>query len=433
MQSKSITVTNSQGSPVQRIGVSVTFFVTVALTLSSFGCGACDIKPAIEDTTNRTLAVLDDGINSLENASADWQKVLQDMISKLTADAQSTIRNEISNTLHRAIAATGSQVLCIGDIVRNRIRQDLIRIKAKLLGGKLEDPEPWLCEVVPVAVDLSLDPDRRKIVEFFGYDLDTAPIQVTLVNGGGATDVSEQLSRQTHYHMSLNLGGSGVQLSPNSRKLIVKWKGEDQSTIPILQPQTPVCKVTTPPPIPLQNITFVPPHVKGDREFDGNGPNVNVAVELKNLGSRVEAVISMSARETKDDWTSAIGSQRSTIYTPDPGWRVEQIIGDVEDRFNYTDSNQNHDIFQRGSGGPVSSYDFVGDTDGDEAGLRTQVTVHFNRLRVVLRQTQDCVSPIIIAQLQQRQMISTSALNRFQPFLRTLPAELKTIAPRVSQ
>ncbi|HEU4386332.1 MAG TPA: hypothetical protein VFV34_00955, partial [Blastocatellia bacterium] len=129
----------------------------------------------------------------------------------------------------------------------------------------------------------------------------------------------------------------------------------------------------------------------------------------------------------------AIGSKRFTLYTPNPGWRVEQIIGDVEDRFNYTDSNQNHDIFERGSGGPVSSYDFIGDTDGDEAGTRTQVTVHFNRLRVVLRQTQDCVSPMIVAQLQQKQMISNSTLVRFQPMLRAMPAELRKIAPRVSQ
>lgn len=432
MRSRTFIAANS--SRKRSLLPTITIVIVMVSLLLPSGCGLGKaIKETADDVTTRTLATLDDAIKSLEDASADWQRVLQDTIGKLTEDAQSTIRNEISNTLNRAIASAGSQVLCIHDIVKSRIRQDLIRIKAKFLGGDVEEPEPWLCEVVPVAVDLSLEPTRRQTIEFFGYDFDKLPIQAMLATSTGAADVSTHLSRQTHYHMTLNLSGSGVQLSQNSQKLILTWKEAERSAIPILRPATPVCEVRTPTPVSLGEVTFRPPHVKGDRDFDGNGPNVYVRVNLRNLGTRVEAQVRMTAAETESDWTTASGRATYPLYTPEPGWVVDQIIGPMEDSFSYRDGSQGNDLFGRGPDGPVSRYDFVGDTDGDEAGVKTQVTVHFNRLRVVLRQTRDCVTPMTLRLLELQQRISPLTLRRIQPAMRLVPQELKNLSPRMHQ
>src|SRR5258707_9689972 len=108
-------------------------------------------------------------------------------------------------------------------------------------------------------------------MEFFGYNYDTTPtIQVFLQNGTQQVDVSNFLDRPSHYHMTLKFGANGVQLSPASDRFIVKWNGNEVSTIGIIQPTTPVCQ-TRVTPFTAGVIDYIPPHTKGDAEFGGNG------------------------------------------------------------------------------------------------------------------------------------------------------------------
>ena len=60
--------------------------------LSGSSCDCLGLEGAIADPVTQAVNVLDDAIDALQNASADWQKVLQDAQRKLTEDAQSTIR-----------------------------------------------------------------------------------------------------------------------------------------------------------------------------------------------------------------------------------------------------------------------------------------------------------------------------------------------------
>lgn len=182
-----------------------------------------------------SIEAIDAAIYALENQSDDWRSVLEDTRDKLTNDTQSTIRNEVSNMLARAIAATGSEFRCDLDFVRDRIKQDLLRIKASLLNQPVPDKEPVLCTVNPLAVDATLIPDRLPWIEFYGYDFDTTPIKVLLQNGTQLIDVSSHLSIPSHYHMTLNLATNGVSLSPNSNQFILVWKNSRIHTIGISQ------------------------------------------------------------------------------------------------------------------------------------------------------------------------------------------------------
>jgi hypothetical protein len=99
-----------------------------------------------------------------------------------------------------------------------------------------------------LAVDASLVPDRLKVLAFYGYDFDAASIQVLLQNGSQYLDVSQHLAKPTHYHMTLDLGRTGVQLSPNSRRFVLKWKDQEISSVTISQPPPPA-------PVPRRKIT----------------------------------------------------------------------------------------------------------------------------------------------------------------------------------
>ncbi|MCI0579339.1 MAG: hypothetical protein L0332_19355 [Chloroflexi bacterium] len=382
------------------------------------GCGAFKgISNTIDESTDKTVAVLDEAIVDLADESADWQIVLQDTIAQLTDETQQTLRNDITNLLRRAPAVVGAEFRCDVDFVRLRVRQDLIRIRASLLGIELEPKEPTFCSVVPLAVDAALVPSDLNLVEFYGYDFDTTPVQVLMRNGNQDIDVSSFLDRPTHYHMTLNLGGNGVQLSPDSQRFVLRWNDQEISTIAVIQPATPVCGTETREFKPAA-ISYLPPHTRGDREYSGNGPRVTASVELVYTDTSVNAVVTMTAEETKSDWTTASGSETFTLYTPDPGFKIQQIVGEVNSSFNYIDSDHEDDVFA--GSGPVASYTFSGDDEGSDAGVHTAVTMTFNQIRVELIEDKNCVSPLAVRMLELQLLISPATLNTLTPQIGTV-------------
>ena len=94
-------------------------FAVITLLIVSSINGCVDFQP-LANSIDKAVSVLDDAIFKLDNANADWQKILEDTRDQLTDSAQSTIRNEVSNTLTRAVAATGVEFRCDTDFIRNK-------------------------------------------------------------------------------------------------------------------------------------------------------------------------------------------------------------------------------------------------------------------------------------------------------------------------
>jgi hypothetical protein len=214
--------------------------------------------------------------------------------------------------------------------------------------------------------------------------------------------------------MTLKFGATGVQLDDRSERFALEWEGRTISTIAVIQPATPVCesKVAQ---VEEQAVTFRPPRAgSGDAEFKGHGPAVSTSVTLLPAPDILRARVYMKARETKSDWTEASGAQDFELYRPPPGWAIERLPGTTQASHSYTDSNHDLDTFQLG-GGPVKRLVYMGDTDGNEAGTRTQVTVSFNRIPVELRQTGNCVPQGAVRFLKDRNLLSPAALQRLEP------------------
>ena len=370
----------------------------VMLALSViWGCNLED--RIIEESTNWRTAtenVLQDAIESLNSASADWQEVLQEAQEKLTDDAQSTIRNELANLASRSVAQAGVEMRCDVDFMRRRVQRAVERIEIRFDGGQPAPVEPALCQVVPLKVDRELVPDRISAIEFYGYDFDHADdLTVFHVRADRRENVTGKLDRPTHYAMTLKFGSNGVQLRNDSQRISLEWGGRAISTIAVIQPQAPVCKsrVVRFQPEP---VTFVPPHTRGDHEFAGHGPTSTASVTLLTDPRRIRAEVRMHAYESnpdnsprKDD-TTASGSGNFHVYTAPLDWRIERVLGPLRASKQYRDNDHADDPFDMG-GGLVRRFVFVGDTRGAEAGHRTKVDVFFNRLSVELKQTKDCV------------------------------------------
>lgn len=419
------------GSRLPKAALFAIFLFTI-LT----GCNTGQLFNFGTDTRTETVNALNDAITALQSQSANWQQVLQDTMSKLTKDTQSTLRSEISDLISRTTAQAGVEFRCDTDFQRGKIREDLIRLKAKYLGQPEPVVDPALCQVVPLAVDRELIPDRLKQLEFYGYNLNKASQLGVFVErtAGDRINVTNSLDVPTTYAMTLKFGANGVQLDKTSARIVLEWSGKQISSIAVIQPTTPVCASKLQTVSPGTIGPFIPPKVgQGDNDFNGNGPDVNADVTLIVTPQALSAKVHMHAKETKSDWTEVEGWQTYQLYAPEPGWKIDQVIGKTSASHHYIDSNTTEDSFDLGTGELVRRFVYVGDTDGDEAGTRTSVKVTFNDIQLVLTQTANCVPDTAVQSAQANGLISDRASTRLAPAVKTQVEKRKAMAQAAKQ
>ena len=154
----------------------------------------------------------------------------------------------------------------------------------------------------------------------------------------------------------------------------------------------PQCTTTTLS-VPEQTRLFVPPHNRGDREFDGHGPCVRFAVELRieDDGTALTANYEMHAFECagsftspQHDFTASLGGREELLTSAGPNGRILGYSTASSLQHTYIDNNHADDIFTFSGNEPVSSLRFIGDTSGDESGTKTGVFVTFRAMDVRL-------------------------------------------------
>ncbi|MEL6696597.1 MAG: hypothetical protein AAFS00_09305 [Bacteroidota bacterium] len=386
---------------------------TISLfALLSFFILSCDSAEQVDDLVQTVTNSIDGAVGTLGDASSDWQSVLGELKRDLPADVQSTVTNEVNNLLTRAVAASGSEIRCDVDFFRARLRQNLLRIKANFLKQDPPPMEPQLCQVVPLAVDMSLEANRRNKIEFYGYDFDiTDKLQVLVDNGSERVDITSTLDKPSHYHMTLNLSGSGAQLTKQAKRVILRWGDRDISSIGILQKVPKICETKVVGIRPAA-ISYLPPHTRGDKNYKKNGPDVYASVQIINLDTLVVARVAMKAEETKGDRSTASGTKDFELYRPDPGWAVQSIVSSPYADYFYRDENDTKDEFA--GSGPVQKWIFRGRKKGEAAGVYSNVTLMFNQLRFELKETKDCVAASTVRGLEVSRSISPRTLDQIK-------------------
>ncbi|MDR9403565.1 MAG: hypothetical protein RI580_09005, partial [Halothece sp. Uz-M2-17] len=202
----------------------------IALTLS--GCGF-----SAEKTVNTGVDTLNEAIRKLESNSNRWQEVLKDTQNTLITEGQSTLANEVSSVISRATSDVGMEAKCSVDFLRDRAREDLIRLRATITKETL-DLTPVFCNPTPNAVDLNLPPNRRPLVEIAGYNLTRDAIDVFLEDTQGRKlEVSDSLDNPSQYLLTVTL--DRIPLNEESKRLIFELANGEQQTVGIIQAYKP--------------------------------------------------------------------------------------------------------------------------------------------------------------------------------------------------
>lgn len=476
-----------------RAGSLTVLFLVLILYINITGCGTLkSIAERFDNRMGEAISSMDNAIATLAQQSADWQVVVANLEKEVSKDVQSTIRTEIHDLTRSAVLSTGAEVRCNAEFIRIKIRRELIDLRNSLaldLNAQLskmpfknfqipllpvEQVRPFICDIVPAAVDMSLDPERRTKIDIYGFDLRSLPISASYKTYGlfqaktmeGPTqflnvmqgrnfanraasvsneramvdigvrnvaranfavsrenilassfnliapwklydiNISPSISVISDFHAVLDLAGSGADIPPNTKEILLSWDNQIQSQIPILTHEKVMECNTWDTTLVLQPLTFIPKAVETteygggghpDTEFDGNGPCIEFNLTLSIDPSRkvLSATVFMDAWECPDnfdrihsDYTQAVETKTFTLFqVTDPdmiilGFNLESYLAD-----RYIDTNTNPDFRYYSSGAPAYKIEFTGDTDGDEAGNETGAKITFNTIKI---QVQKC-------------------------------------------
>lgn len=363
------------------------------------GCHLDKVLDPVVDPVKAAVATLDDAIQKITAASGSWQTVLQSSLSKLTADAQSTVRNEVQTLLNNTIATVQVSAMCTVDFVGHRVVQVLQEIKAELLGGSPPAPDPVVCSSSPIAVEFAAwQQNRVPVVTLTGYDL-KAPLQVRLVQTTGSAVVPSVLASVSQYQATINLGATGLKLTPQSQKISVQTTANppvELSGINVIQPQPKICEERDTPPLAIGPVSLIADnHTGGDGEFDGNGPHVQIAFQMFPVGAELRYLMTIIATETRPDNTEFRGFGGGTLSLNPPlpaGFTIVSVNGATASSADYTDQDTKDDHVSPNNGGPVREFVVVGDTPSGDFGKTGIKSVSFNTVGLHLRETGNCVT-----------------------------------------
>jgi hypothetical protein len=401
----------------------------VLSTIAAVGCGEVNKllhfgNAAVQQATD----AIDSAVGTLNYQSSSWQQVLQQMESKLDSDAKNLIDNDVQKLISRTVDHAGVEFRCNADFVNHRVAEDLLVIKAKLLKQTPPTPQPQFCQAEPEVIDSSQAPD---ILTYYGYNFDlTNQLTVKLVSSAGIeSDISSTVHVPTAYALTVTL--VGLDLS-SSKGLNLYWRGKPTQSVAIVSPLAPVkvCAQSSVDKPPQTIGPYIPPKVAngGDDEFNGNGPNIDIAVNLITTLQQVKARVYMNAIETRSDFTQVQGYQDFIIYTAPDNMRVDHVSGATSSRYQYTDKGYSMDkpyIIKMGSGDLVDKYEVIGDEGGNDVGHTGVAAVHLNPITIVQNEFGDCISQPALTKAIKANLISTRVQNSISPVM------LKSLSSRV--
>lgn len=380
------------------------FLVGMLLILSLIGC---NIGPNIDKASQKAVEAIDRAIKEISNNSSQWQYVLQKLVGELPGEINSTIRNEVQTLASRSIAEAGDEFSCRVDFLGNRAIQALGNVKAKLLGESPTKLTPMFCKLLPLTVDLNIDPVNWRSITLHGYDMDMVDdngslFGIVMLDPSGAvigTIPEGKIYRHTHYQVSfaVDVQFAKTLMEYQVAKLAVSWSGKNQE---FLETQGQVGVIPweriryTIPDHPSDCYEYTPPSTWGDRDFDTDDDDetdVRIIAEMK-LSDNQQAIMShvyLWAREREPDNTTVEGwSDWSSVYQAQPYIRIiyfSPSTTSVQDAVVTTHGDSQGKLYyDRPSGEVVTRFVTWIDRDGDEAGSYTRVYVCWRPITITV-------------------------------------------------
>ena len=332
-----------------------------------------------------SVFAIDEAIVSIENGVMNGTDALEWLGRRIDESVQKVLVYNVPFILDKLTSEAASVGFCAADFAGNRALHYLRMMKAELLTKSLPlPPPPNICQSSINALDLNAPKELRSIMTIYGYDFvrrDSFSVYFKS-NTGKSFKLNNAIRFQNDYEFTINLSVFEDEVIAQWDYLSIQYNETELFSVSIVQKRV-APKLTETKYIAIPKFGFIPPHISGDRDFDGNGPKVVVHGRLRHNRKQAYTLIYMLAEETRSDWTRAEGwSNEFYFYTAPEGWHIQRIEGiiDFQDLINYTDVDITNDFFYTALG----QAEVVGEAEGSDAGYQTGVVFNFSYLVPVI-------------------------------------------------
>ncbi|MGB8194619.1 MAG: hypothetical protein WCF67_21990, partial [Chitinophagaceae bacterium] len=287
---------------------SLNYLMVLFTVIFSFTTPSCKkIDRIVDEMTQlreQTVLALNDGINALENQSADWQFVLKDLERNIDKRINDILTYNIPYIVNLASQRALSTVLCVKENVKDEVIYYLQVAVAELVTGVRPPlPATKICLTSILTIDLNAPRSIRNQVIYTGYYIhtkDSIKAYLQDVNGGKIEIPQSKIGFPDISNITVSLADYSDAVLSNYTHLELYYNEEVISSIAIDK------KLPDPPVIitaytRLETFVYIPPHTVGDREFGGHGPKMISHVYLKKEGPKVYVQIYLKAKETRSD------------------------------------------------------------------------------------------------------------------------------------
>jgi hypothetical protein len=349
-----------------------------------------------------TLRVLDQAIRLINQPESDFRKILRDAAAALPANADERAGRQLRTFLTR-IPTPGPEYKCSDEFVRARALDRLWRLRDVVLDVQTRPIEPVVCYAVPFAVDLDHAQTAGEVVDVYGYDFDATTLQLVVLTRDGFTDVTPSLTVKSHTHATVRIGGDGVPASIKNESTGLAWGHIIHYRVPLVGPTTRLCSTRVE--------TVRAGRVVSYRDIAGGRtpPDVNMesgaGVRLDYSSNVLQAALCVTAADA-----AASGCISEFLYTADADRVIDAVFGPDGSQIS---------ALPRGTVGVRQG--LVRRWTANDTGL---VAARLDRIRLVSREAESCLSPI--AYVEARRTTTFSLATR-----EALDRQLSGVAPAI--
>ncbi len=375
-----------------KLWLNLAILVTTALGLH--GCG--------NTAEEKLLTTLDTPPTSPEA----WVELLEDARDILEEEEQDALAAEVGYLIRSARATISGASSCTLQQAEQRIRrvaEDII--DAQRSGDSAILPvEPLVCSVDPPRLAREENTMVWQEGRVSGYDFDRVhPTDGQMglylyahsdIEGDDLQHIEWTPNTPSAFEATIDLWSVDQDLTDEAvyRHLELRWGGERLRTIYLAG--TTMVDGEVPIPSDARLFSFLPTEQKGDdRDFDGE---CEISAEAKVMikpsdSTKLVLQLEMEAIEigrgtTEVSGTSDVDDPTLVVYEAEEGYEIDAILSDnTTDCIDYRDKSHDVDYPREPSvcsQSLVRQWRFLGDTDGDEAGIRTRVSVKLEDLAV---------------------------------------------------
>jgi hypothetical protein len=372
----------------------------------------------------RVVAALDEAIYALTVPVPDVPAVLRRLADQLKRSAEPQLVADIETFLNRMPDAR-SDFKCGAEFVRLRAQAALIRLHDVALGDAPGAVEGQPCYAAPFAVDATHPPDA---VEIYGYDFDTVPVEMFLVEAAGYKDVSAAVIRRSHYHLTVRLGATGAAIDSASRSLGLTWGHLIRYSVPVIQPTSRLCR-----PLVQQLKPHEPIELDLDRAEGSNGSLRIGSRVIANLGltyesNAVSAGVCAGAADPNGEATVSRCVDQQ-LFTVDADRTIDGILGSTESRVDFSVARGARQMAPGARGTPVRRWT-ASRLMSEPSDPRPQIAVDVRPIQVVSIDNRGCVSAVAYQEAKRVGAVSQATAQRLDADLTKLPRKVRGLRPR---